>query len=162
MLQIEKLPVERWKEFKALRLEALKGDPLAFGSSYEEEMNFSDKIWKERINNTIFATFKDEPVGMIGFLINQKIKLTHIAEIFGVYVKEGFRNKNVGKQLVEGAINSIRENKSVIKIKLTVTSVQSSAIRLYSSFGFEIVGRLTRELKYEGKFYDGIVMEKIL
>lgn len=162
MLQIKKLPLERWKEFKALRLEALKKEPLAFGGSYKEESDFSDKVWKERIHNSLFAILDDEPAGMIGFLINQKTKLAHVAEIFGVYVKEDFRNNNIGGNLVEGAIKSIRENKSVIKIKLTVTSVQSSAIKLYSSFGFEIVGRLKKELKYEEKYYDAIIMEKIL
>jgi L-amino acid N-acyltransferase YncA len=43
-----------------------------------------------------------------------------------------------------------------------VTSVQDSAIKLYSSFGFEIVGRLHKELYFEDKFYDGIIMEKML
>jgi ribosomal protein S18 acetylase RimI-like enzyme len=143
-------------------LEALKEEPLAFGGSYKEESDFSDKVWKERIHNTLFAILDDEPVGMIGFLLNQKNKLAHVAEIFGVYVKEDFRNSNIGGNLVEAAIKSIRENKSVIKIKLTVTSVQDPAIKLYSSFGFEIVGKLKKELKYEEKFYDAIIMEKIL
>jgi len=162
MLQIKKLPAERWSEFKSLRLDALQHDPLAFGSSYEEEINFPDKTWKERIKDTLFATFNDNPVGMIVFVINPRIKLSHVAEIFGVYVKEEYRDKKIGKQLIESAINLIRQSKSVIKIKLTVTSVQDSAIQLYSSFGFEIVGRLNKELKYEDEFYDGIIMEKML
>jgi ribosomal protein S18 acetylase RimI-like enzyme len=162
MLQIKKLPERRWKEFQALRLEALENDPLAFGSSYEEEIKFTDDIWKNRIHNTIFALHDDKLVGMIVVLINPKIKLNHFAEISGVFVKEDFRNKDVGKQLIKYAINLIRQNKRVLKIKLTVTSVQDSAIILYSSFGFEIVGRLHKELKFEDKFYDGIIMEKIL
>jgi ribosomal protein S18 acetylase RimI-like enzyme len=162
MLQIRKLPPERWKEFKALRLEALQHDPLAFGSSYEEEIKYPDKTWKERIKDTLFATLNDKPVGMIVFLINPRIKLSHVAEIFGVYVKEEYRDKKIGKQLIESSINLIRQSNSVIKIKLTVTSVQDSAIKLYSSFGFEIAGRLHKELYYEDKFYDGIIMEKIL
>jgi len=162
MLQIKKLPPERWREFKALRLEALQNDPLAFGSSYEEEIKFTDKTWKERIKNTLFATLNDNPVGMIVFLINPRKKLNHVAEIFGVYVREEHRDKKIGTQLIESAINLIRKSKSVIKIKLTVTSVQDAAIKLYSSFGFETVGRLSKELKYENKFYDGIIMEKIL
>jgi ribosomal protein S18 acetylase RimI-like enzyme len=162
MLQIKKLPPEKWEEFKALRLEALKNDPLAFGSSYEEESSFSSKIWKKRLNNTLVATCEEEPVGMIGFLVNQKSKLAHVAEIFGVYVKEDYRDKKIGKQLIEAAIHSILQNNKVLKIKLTVTSVQHSAIKLYSSLGFEIVGRLHKELKHKDKFYDGIIMEKIL
>jgi len=162
MLQIKKLPPERWKEFKEIRLYALENDPLAFGSSYEEEINFHDDLWKSRLKNALFAVHDDRPVGMVVFLINPKTKLNHVAEIFGVYVKEEYRGKKIGKQLIESAINLIRQNKSVIKIKLTVTDVQDSAIKLYSSFGFKVVGRHQKELKYEDKFYDGIIMEKML
>jgi ribosomal protein S18 acetylase RimI-like enzyme len=162
MLQIKKLPPERWREFKALRLEALQNDPLAFGSSYEEEINFTDKTWKEKIKNTLFVTLNDIPIGMIVFVINSKKKLNHIAEIFGVYVREQYRDKKIGTQLIESAINLIRQNKSIKKIKLTVTSVQDAAVKLYSSFGFETAGRLQKELKYKDKFYDGIIMEKII
>jgi ribosomal protein S18 acetylase RimI-like enzyme len=162
MLQIKKLPVERWEEFKELRLIALQKDPLAFGSSYEEEIKFQDELWKNRLKNTLFAVYDDKPVGMVVFLIDTKTKLSHVAEIFGVYVREEYRDMKIGKQLIESLINLIRQNKSVIKIKLTVTDVQDSAIKLYSSFGFKVVGRHQKELKYEEKFYDGIIMEKML
>jgi ribosomal protein S18 acetylase RimI-like enzyme len=162
MLQIKKLPVERWEEFKELRLIALQKDPLAFGSSYEEEIKFQDDLWKNRLSNTLFAVYDDKPVGMVLFLIDTKLKLSHVAEIFGVYVREEFRDRKIGKQLIESLINSIRKNKSIIKIKLTVTDVQESAIKLYSSFGFKVVGRHEKELKYGDNYYDGIIMEKML
>ena len=53
MLQIKKLLPERWKEFKELRLFALQNDPLAFGSSYEEEINFPDDFWKNRLKRAL-------------------------------------------------------------------------------------------------------------
>jgi ribosomal protein S18 acetylase RimI-like enzyme len=162
MLQIKNFPKERWHEFKALRLEALQKDPLAFGSSYEEEINFTSEKWKSRIDNALFAVFDDKPVGMVVFLINSKQKLNHVAEIFGVFVKEEYRTKKIGKQLVESAINNIRRKENIIKIKLVVTAIQDSAVKLYSSLGFEIVGTLKNELCFESKFYDALVMEKLL
>jgi ribosomal protein S18 acetylase RimI-like enzyme len=162
MITIKKLPQERWEEFKSLRLEALQNDPLAFGSSYEEEINFTEDVWKKRISNTLFACHVDNPVGMISFVIPQKIKQNHIAEIFGVFVKVDFRNKKIGKQLIEAALDLIKQNKNVRKIKLTVTTVRESAVKLYSQSGFEIVGKLKSELKFDNKFYDAFVMEKYL
>ena len=82
--------------------------------------------------------------------------------MFGVFVKEEYRNKKIGKQLVESAINKIRQKKNIIKIKLVVTAIQDSAIKFYSSLGFEIVGTLKKELHVNSKFYDALIMEKLL
>ena len=55
MIEYKKLPTKRWKEFKDIRLEALKHDWIAFGVAYDDEMNFSEKEWKEKIKNIIFV-----------------------------------------------------------------------------------------------------------
>jgi len=39
MIEIKKLPPEKWQEYQKLRLDALLNDPIAFGSSYEEEIS---------------------------------------------------------------------------------------------------------------------------
>ena len=99
---------------------------------------------------------------MVSFLINKKFKLSHIAEIYGVYVKDEFRNQNIGKMLIDNAINRIEENENVKKIKLVVTASQQYAISLYTQIGFEIIGTLKNELRVDDTFYDALVMEKIL
>ncbi len=43
MIVTKSLSPERWKEYADLRLEALKNDPLAFGSSYEEELQLREE-----------------------------------------------------------------------------------------------------------------------
>ncbi|MFX1453530.1 MAG: GNAT family N-acetyltransferase, partial [Promethearchaeota archaeon] len=65
MIEVKKLSSDRWKNYRDLRLEALKSDPIAFSSSYEEEKIFPEKIWKKRINNALFAILNDKLVGMI-------------------------------------------------------------------------------------------------
>lgn len=91
MIEIKKLPAKRWKELCDLRLEALRNSPLTFGSSFDEEKLFKADEWKKRINNSIFAILDDNPVGMTVFILNEKIKTRHIANIYGVFVKEEFR-----------------------------------------------------------------------
>jgi ribosomal protein S18 acetylase RimI-like enzyme len=162
MIEIKNLSADKWRDFKELRLEALQNDPLAFGSSYQEEIAFPEEEWKRRISNTLFAILNDKPVGMIVYIINTKIKSRHIAEIFGVYVKNEFRNQKVGKKLVENALKLIQQNRNVTKVKLIVSSSQNAAIILYESFGFEIVGKLKNELKVDNDYYDGLIMEKFL
>jgi hypothetical protein len=38
-----------WQEYKKIRLEALKKEPQAFGSSYDKEKERSENEWKEKI-----------------------------------------------------------------------------------------------------------------
>ena len=49
MIEIKQLPPERWQDYQKLRLEALKADPIAFGSSYEEEISRPEEFWRNRI-----------------------------------------------------------------------------------------------------------------
>jgi ribosomal protein S18 acetylase RimI-like enzyme len=162
MIKIKKLPPTRWKDFRCLRLEALQNDPLAFGSSYKEEKNLTEDEWKRRIENAIFALANDKLVGMIVYIIDNKIKTKHIATIFGVYVKKEFRGQGIGKKLIESAQKIIQRNVDVSKIKLTVNPEQKAAVKLYETFGFESVGRLKKELKIDDKFYDELIMERLL
>ena len=162
MIQIKKLPSNRWKEYKALRFEALQKDPTAFGSSYVEELRLPEAEWRKRLKNAIFALSNGEPVGMIVYIFNNKVKIKHIANIFGVYVRKEYRNKGVGKRLIEYALSQIRKNKKILKIDLCVNSKQKAAAKLYKKCGFKIVGKLKRDLFVNGKFYDEILMEKFI
>ncbi len=162
MIEIKKLPDDRWKDYRDLRLEALMSDPTAFGGSYEEEIILPDEKWVNRINNVLFAMLDDKPVGMIVYIFNKGLKIKHIANIYGVYVKKEYRCQGVGKKLLENAISLILANKSIIKINLSVNPLQVAAVKLYEKYGFESVGILKNDLLIEGIFYDEVVMEKYI
>jgi len=162
MIKIKKLPSNKWKKYKDLRLGALKKDPTAFGSSYEEELKLSESEWKKRIKNTLFALDGNKAVGMIVYVLNKKQKIRHIANIFGVYVKKEYRSQGIGKKLIESALSQIRKNRNTIKIDLTVNPKQKEAVKLYKKYGFRIVGVLKKDLFVNKKFYDELVMEKFL
>ena len=95
------LPSERWREAKQLRLEALLAAPSAFTSSYEEELAFSEDLWRARLtsawerdgNLTVFAEMDGELVGMAGAAWLAKAKRRHVAEVYGVYVSPGMRGR---------------------------------------------------------------------
>ena len=139
-IKILRLTPKRWKEYKKLRLEALQQDPIAFGSSFEEEKNIPEKEWKKRLKTTLFAFSGDKIVGLITYNFRQKKKLKHIADIYSVYVTKKFRKKGVGKELMESAFLHILKNKKIQKISLGVTPEQKAAVGLYKRFGFKVVG----------------------
>ena len=161
MVVIKKLPVSRWKDYRDLRLEALKKDPTAFESSYEEQRLAKENKWKKGIRNVLFAMSNDKPIGMIVYVFEDKMKTRHLANIFGVYVKKEFRGMGIGRQLIESAISMIKQNKNIIKIGLTVNPKQKAALSLYKKFGFKKVGLMKKDACVNGKFYDELIMEKI-
>jgi len=110
----------------------------------------------------LFAVSNDKPIDMIVLVFDDKIKTKHVAYLFGVYVKEECRGHGVGKKLLEGALKTIEENGNISKIKLAVNPEQIAAVKLYEKYGFEVVGRLKKEHKVDDKFYDELVMEKLL
>ncbi len=60
-----KLDLSRWEPYQELRLEALKSDSSAFGSEYEEELNYGKEVWQSRIVGVIFAIANNVPIGMM-------------------------------------------------------------------------------------------------
>ena len=162
MVEISKLPKSRWKEYRDLCLEALKTEPAAFGSSYEEEKNLSESEWKGRLENVLFAMHNDKPVGMIVFVFMKQHKLKHVANIYATFVLKKWRGKGIGEQLMDSALHFIKKNKCIIKINLNVNPKQKEALKVYQKFGFKHVGTLKKDLCVKSKFYDEWIMETFI
>ncbi|MGA2875015.1 MAG: GNAT family N-acetyltransferase [Nitrososphaerales archaeon] len=159
---IRSLPSNRWDDYRNLRLESLKSDPSAFGTSFEEEEILTEAEWKRRMKNVLFAVSEDMSVGMIGYLFNERVKKKHIAELIGVYVTANHRGEGIGTKMLESALSSIRKNKAIVKVQLLVNPEQRAAVNVYEKFGFVVIGVLKKELKVGRKFYDVLFMEKML
>jgi ribosomal protein S18 acetylase RimI-like enzyme len=163
MIEIVTLPPGRWSEARDLRLTALRTEPSSFGSSYEEEVNFSEAEWQRRTANALFAlSDKNQIVGTVRCIITERVKTKHVAQIFAVFVLPEFRGQGVGRKLLEKALDLIGKKEDIVKVRLTVNAKQIAAISLYKSLGFVVVGELKKELKVGVEFYDEFIMEKML
>jgi ribosomal protein S18 acetylase RimI-like enzyme len=163
MIEIKILPANRWSELRDLRLEALRTEPTAFGSSVEEEEIFTEEIWRERTRHALVALSDDKPIGTVTYILNNRPKTGHIAHIYGFYVTPSFRGQGIGRTLLETTLRNIQdERKDVIKVQLMANKKQEAAVALYKKLGFLIVGELRKELKVGNEFYDEFIMEKML
>ena len=160
MIVIKKLGKDRWREHRNLRLEALKNDPIAFESSYEEEKDLSEEKWRKRAENTLFALSNNTPIGMIVFIYGHKKKRSDVVTLCGLYVTKVFRGQGAGKKLLESALSEIRKENDNAHVTLTVNCGQVVAIKLYKTCGFEYADTLKEELMGDGNFYDLLMMEK--
>ena len=111
-------------------------------------------LYKEKynpiINDYTFILSYKENDKYVGFLIYQL--LYEAAEIIDIFVLDEYRNKGIGKAL----INKMLENKQIEKVTLEVKKDNKNAIMLYNSLGFKPVS--IRKGYYEG--IDAILMLK--
>lgn len=144
--------------YRNLRLEGLQNNPEAFGSSFEEEKDYSIELFASRFESqgsyTIGIFNHEELVGVATLVQESKLKLKHKASIFAVYVSPKKRGLGIGKRLMVDAINKAKELKEVEQLTLTVVSTNASAKKLYSSLGFELFGTEKRALKIGQEYFD--------
>lgn len=145
--------------YRRLRLEALRAEPTAFGSSYEIEASARADKYRDRLlglpdNFVLGACDGDQLIGIGGFFRETAPKRQHIGSVWGVYVTAAFRGRGIGRRLLAQVIERARELPDLEHILLSVTSDNAAAVALYRSFGFEAWGTEPAALKYEGVDYD--------
>lgn len=143
--------------YRDLRLEALRANPEAFGSSYEEEAPQSLETFRTRIPisgpNAIFGAFAEgRLVGMAGFAVYDRKKAPHKGLMWSVYVQAEWRGHGLGKQLVQRVIE--RASQHVIILEAAVGLANDSARRTYHALGFKPYGIERKALRVGDVFYD--------
>ncbi|SEN23153.1 Ribosomal protein S18 acetylase RimI [Mesobacillus persicus] len=156
-MEIRRLKSEDAKSYQKVRLEALKNNPEAFGSSYAEEKDRSIETYAERLASdesiTIGAFQEAELVGTVTLFREKYLKLSHKANIFAMYVQPDKRGLGVGKKLLLEAINQANTIDGIEQLNLTVVATNEPAKNLYTSLGFEVFGRERHALKFEDGTY---------
>ena len=149
--------------FTALRLAALRECPTAFSSSYEEECDIPLARRAERMapdrDHAIFGAFDgDELVGTVGLYRESHRKLAHKAVIWGVYVAPPFRQRGVGRLLLQRALVHATSMPGLLQVTLGVNTENAAAIALYESLGFETFGLERGFLLADGVLHDELHM----
>lgn len=146
--------------FRAIRLRALREEPTAFTSSYEEfSQRPLDKIAARfrahPAEEFMLGAFEDDRlVGIVGFYREGALKQRHRGNIISLYVAPEARQCGVGKALLLDAIDRARSVSGLEQLLLGVMVSQHAARRLYDALGFQVYGREPRALKVGDQYYD--------
>lgn len=154
--KIRILGAKDWLLWKTFRLEALAQEPLAFGSTYEEEHCWKPEQWQKQITEKrIYIFFVDDrPVSCIGFYQLDMLKLRHRGFIFGVYTVPEYRGKGYTQLIFESIIHEYRSVLEQISLSCIVGDHVRSAVNFYKRLGFVSCGVSLEAFKVKGRYYD--------
>jgi ribosomal protein S18 acetylase RimI-like enzyme len=99
-----------------------------------------------------------------GFLIvtpRSEAKLRHTAAL-NMGVRRAARGKGVGSRLVSAALSQLEQQHVIEILYLMVRTDNIAAIRLYENHGFEALATLARDTKIDERYYDGILMRRMV
>lgn len=148
--------------YHALRLQALRESPTAFGSSYEQEAclpvtDFAARLCPADPAGGVFGACDDTTdrlIGMLGFSRESRLKRAHIGNLWSMYVVPEFRSRGVGAALLDEALSHARGLGVLRQIVLSVTANNKAASSLYRSRGFEPFGFERDALFVDGTYFD--------
>ena len=148
-----------WEALRDLRFRALRSDPLAFGSTLAEELNFDDRRWRQRALDGAQSRASSQWVAEVasGRLIGSVV----IAEVedqvcvFAMWLEPRYRGRGIGAHLLDTGLRWARSTFPGRSVYLDVNPRQAAAVRLYESRGFHRaapdrpLGHTPGEIRYE-------------
>lgn len=124
---------------------------LAF-QRFDEELDTVREQYGPPSGGLVLAYAGERSVGCAGV----RNKGAGIAELKRMYVQPEFRGHRLGKLLLERSV-SIAKDLGYEKLRLDTLASMTGALRLYESFGFEVIPAY-----YANPHADAIYMEKVL
>lgn len=106
----------------------------------------------------------EEEGAYLGYVVVQprhQAKLRHTAELhMGVHSRA--RGRGIGRQLLEAALQAVRETAVIELVYLMVRADNTAGIRLYARCGFESLATLARDTKIGDRYFDGMLMRCVI
>jgi len=148
--------------FRALRLEGLQRYPEAFGSSYEEESEYTPADFERFLPDSppggAYGAFVDGAlVGIAALVVSPKLKQRHKGHLVAVYLTPAHRRGGLARRLIEMLLQEARTS-GLLSVTLTVTAGNEAARRLYLGLGFVPYGLERRAVCVDGIFHDDELM----
>ena len=140
---VRSLGEEDWREFKAIRLAALRDSPDAFAASADDEEGFEEDFWRLRVRRSTRlvavrldgdGSSKGQPVGVVS-LGQGKDDDGRVAEIFGLWVAPDARGTGVATKLVEASAERARRDGRT-HVSYWVGTDNGRAVAFASGIGF--------------------------
>lgn len=137
MIHLQRIIPDDWQAFRALRQEALREAPHAFGSTLAEWQGAGDteERWRARLTSVphnVVAHLDGEPAGIVG---GTAPDANGTVELISMWVAPFARGRGVGDALVQSVIAWARTQRANA-VLLAVKPGNEHALSLYRRHGF--------------------------
>jgi ribosomal protein S18 acetylase RimI-like enzyme len=156
-MKIIELTAEHNYHYKPFIVKGLKAHPDAFRISPADEVNEPFPTTGHPNSFTLGALADDNSLlGVVSFKTEtaNREKLIHKGLLFRMYVSAENAGKGIGRKLVEHLLARVKLLEHIEQVNLTVVTTNENAIKLYSSFGFEIFSFEKRAIKLKERYVD--------
>jgi ribosomal protein S18 acetylase RimI-like enzyme len=145
MIEVRRVYAGDWRQWREMRLQALKDAPYAFATLLEQWQGDGDleQRWRARLDDVelnLIAYLDQEPAGMVSGSIS-----TEELELISMWVAPFARGRAVGDALIEAVID-YAGTVDPSDIRLSVMVGNDRAIALYGRHGFVDAGENTRDV----------------
>jgi len=148
-----------WREYKAIRLEALQAEPAAFASSYAEQVLFADEHWQNRLGDANCAYFGlyygDDLIGISGIMCD--VHHEHEAELIASYITKEHRGKNLAHLFYQARIEWAK-NKGIKRLIISHRDSNITSRQANQRAGFQYTHRVSR-LWHDDNWEDNLYYE---
>jgi GNAT superfamily N-acetyltransferase len=135
---IRRAETDDWQVCRDIRLRALREEPQAYESSFEDEQHLSDQQWRDRLAraSTFLAVDHEKVVGTAVGLPQDDGDMMIVA----MYVAADARGRGIAARLID-EIGKVAILRGARRLVLDVADGNASAERSYSRYGFLPTGQ---------------------
>ncbi len=128
-----------------------------FLKTIDEEEDFIKVHLAQENRLSILAKDQGRIISHLNVHASPKPRLRHIGE-FGLTVDKKYWGHGIGSKMMETMITWAKESNIIRKLNLRVVESNKRAIALYQKFGFEVEGRVTRDLYLDELYLDSFLI----
>lgn len=152
-------------DYRRVRLQALRLEPAAFGSSHAEESGLTLAQFAARLELsperwTWGAFAGARLVGIATLARESRLKQRHKAAIYALYVERAWRGQGIGAALLALALQTSGQMRGVRQLRIAVMAANRQALRLYLKNGFTVYGREPEALHVGGRFHPELFLAR--
>ena len=139
-MRIRRLAADDLDVLRKVRLDALRTDPDAFGSTLQREEGRPDEDWVRWLTSRsamFVAENAGEPVGLAGGIVDDE--QPDRAVLVSMWVAPASRNQGIGRGLVDAVVDWATQSGKQ-RVDLFVIEGNSATLALYERCGFGLTG----------------------
>jgi ribosomal protein S18 acetylase RimI-like enzyme len=109
----------------------------------------------------LVAEAGSRPVGYLVVKPRLQARLRHTADL-QIGVHSARRGQGIGRRLLDEALRRVEREDVLEIVYLMVRADNRSALALYAASGFERLATLQRDIRIDGRHFDGVLMRRFV